>query len=250
MNTRRTDVTATMQASSRLILVWAAGLAILGAPFEAGAQSLDINRPAPLRPGVNDMQIDNQTGTQYWYFIAGPGTVEIHAEVMGTASMAAGNNAPLTFTVSDFAETWHTSKTLIATGTDKDRRTVFTANLKKPIKVVIGISAPTGGLIRLGDEYHVSVTGAVAYGQPMGDPIVGTFSYNSGLSQFYGLTKFKADGSIITANGTTGTWKLFDGPTHAYTVTIGNDHISVVLQPARGLVDSNDPDSIVFKAMK
>jgi hypothetical protein len=250
MKMQRTDVTAALHASSRLILVWAAGLAVLGAPLEGSAQSLDVNRPAPLKPGINDMQIDNQTGTQYWYFIAGPGTVEVRAEVMGTASMAAGNNAPLTFTVSDFAETWHTSKTLIATGTDKDRRTVFAANLKKPIEVVIGISAPTGGLIRLGDEYHVSVSGAVAYGRPTGDPIVGTFSYNSGLTQFYGLTKFKADGSVITADGATGTWKLFDGPTHAYAVSIGNDHISVILQPGRGLVESNDPDSIVFKAVK
>jgi hypothetical protein len=59
--------------------------------------------------------------------------------------------------------------------------------------------------------------------------------------------KFKPDGTLEFASGTLGTWKLFDEDTNIYTITFLSNRLSLKLIPGRGLVQTNDPSSIVFK---
>jgi hypothetical protein len=215
------------------------------------AQSLSINSPGPLKPGVNAGQTDNFTGTHYWYFYAGPGAVAVHCEFKGGGLLGNPLNSRLTFTLSDATQTWHVSKTLVSGSSADASQTTFHGNLKQRTKVMVTVAPVAGGLVRMGGEYSISVSGTVAYGQEKaGDPIVGTYMQNCCMTENIGLTKFKADGSVVAANGFTGTWKLFDADTHTYALVINGEQLSVTYAPGRGLVSSGDAGAIVFKALK
>jgi len=215
------------------------------------AQSLRVDSPGPLKAGINVSQTDNFTGTHYWYFYAGPGPVAVHCEFKGGGVLGASLNSRLTFTLSDSAQTWHVSKTLVSGSTADASQTTFHGNLKKRTKVIVTVAPVAGGLVRMGGEYSISVSGAVAYGQEKtGDPIVGTYMQTMGMTENIGLTKFKPDGTVVAANGFTGTWKLFDANTHTYAVVINGERLSVIYMPGRGLVSGDDPSTIFFKALK
>jgi hypothetical protein len=215
------------------------------------AQSLSVNSPAPLKAGVNDSATDNFTGTHYWYFFAGPGAVSVHCEFKGGGLLGASMNSELTFTLSDSAQTWHISKTLVSGSTAEQRETTFTANLKKRIKVLVTVSPVAHALVRMGGEYQISASGAVAFGQEKaGDPIVQTFMQFSGMTKNYGATKFKADGTVLASDGSTGTWKLFDADTHTYVVVLDGQRLSLIYMPGQGLVSADDPNVVVFKAIR
>jgi len=64
-----------------------------------------------------------------------------------------------------------------------------------------------------------------------------------------GLTKFSADGTLTTENGTKGTWTLFDADTKTYVVKVNTDTINLKFVPARGLVDSENQDIVAFKLL-
>jgi hypothetical protein len=215
------------------------------------AQSLSVNSPAPLKAGINDSATDNFTGTHYWYFYAGPGAVTVHCEFKGGGILGASINSKLTFTLSDSGQTWHISKTLISGSTADQRETRFTANLKKRIKVIVTVSPVANALVRMGGEYQISASGAVAFGQEKaGDPIVQTFMQFSGMTKNYGATKFNADGTVVASDGSTGTWKLFDAETHTYVVVLDGQRLSLIYMPGRGLVSADDTSVVVFKAIK
>jgi hypothetical protein len=217
----------------------------------ASAQSLSPNAPAPLKPGINDSQTDNFTGTHYWYFYANPGRVTVHCLFKGGGLLGSSMNSSLTFTLSDVAQTWQQSKKLVSGSTADARETTFVGNFKKRTEVVVSVVPVSGGLVRLGGEYQITVGGAVAFGQAKsGDPIVGTYMQMYGMTENIGLTKFKADGTIAAANGFTGTWKLFDPDTHTYTIVINNEHLSLIYRAGIGLVDPSDPNTADFKALK
>jgi hypothetical protein len=212
----------------------------------ASAQSLNVNSPAPLQPGVNQSQTDNFTGTHYWYFYGGPGTVTVHCQFTAGTVLGAQTNSQLTFTIEDAAMTWHTSKTLNGSGAHS---LTLNGTLKKRTKLILAVAPISGGLVRTGGAYSISLSGAVAYGSAKaGDPIVGTYTQMAGMTSNIGLTKFKADGTVAAASGDSGTWKLFDAGTHTYVVVIGGQRLSLILKPGVGLVDSASPDIIDFKA--
>ena len=54
-----------------------------------------------------------------------------------------------------------------------------------------------------------------------------------------GATRFNANGTIEAANGTTGTWKLFDQQSATYIVVIAGQRVSLHYDPGRGLIDAN-----------
>jgi WD40 repeat protein len=217
----------------------------------ASAQSLNVNSPAPLKAGVNVSQTDNFTGTHYWYFYAGPGKVTVHCAFKGGGLMGNSMNSTLTFTLSDPGRTWQTSKVLVSGSTADTRETTFTANLKKRQEVILSVAPVANGLVRMGGQYEISISGAVSYGQDKsGDPIVQTFMQFSGMTKNYGLTKFNANGTVVASDGSTGTWKLFDAASHTYVVVLDGQHLSLIYMPGRGLVSAGDPNNVVFKALK
>lgn len=215
------------------------------------AQSLTPNSPAPLQAGVNDSQTDNFTGAHYWYFYAGPGAVSVHCEFKGGGLLGASMKAPLTFTFTDAARTWTYSKPLVSSSTADVAETTFKGNFKTRTKVIVTVSPVANGLVRTGGEYQISVAGAVAFGQQKaGDPIIQTFMQEAGMTQNYGATKFLANGTILASTGATGTWTLFDAGAHLYTVVLDGQRLSLIYMPGRGLVSSDDPSTIIFKALR
>jgi len=217
----------------------------------ASAQSLSINSPAPLQPGINQGQTDNFTGTQYWYFYGGPGKVAVHCEFKGGGVLGSSVNSSLTFTLSDSAQTWRISKTLVSGSTANAAEATFPGTLKKRTKIIVTVAPIAGGLVRLGGAYTISVSGEVAYGSARaGDPIVQTFMQVAGMYANYGATKFNADGTILASTGATGTWKLFDASTRTYIVVLGGQRLSLIYMPGRGLVSADDPSTVIFKALK
>jgi WD40 repeat protein len=217
----------------------------------ASAQSLSINSPAPLQPGVNESQTDNLTGTHYWYFYGGPGKVYVHCVFKGGGLLGAAMNAPLSFTLSDAAGTWHTTGKLVSGSTADVREVTFPGTLKSRTKIIVSVMPIAGGLVRTGGTYDISLSGVVSYGaKKSGDPIVGTMMQMSGMTSNYGATKFKADGTVLASTGATGTWKLFDADTHTYTVVLDGQRLSLIFMPGRGLVSADDTSNVVFKALK
>jgi hypothetical protein len=218
----------------------------------ASAQSLKVNDPAPLKAGVNDSTTDNFTGTHYWYFYGGPGSVDVHCVFKGGGLMGNSMNSTLTFTLSDSAGTWSTSKVLRSGSTADAAQTTFHApNIKTRTKIIVTVAPVANGLVRMGGEYQITASGAVAFGaQKAGDPIVGTYMQNAGMTENIGATKFNANGTVVAANGATGTWKLFDADTHTYAVVINGERLSLIYRPGIGLVDAGDQTSVDFKALK
>lgn len=81
--------------------------------------------------------------------------------------------------------------------------------------------------------------------------IVRTYEPKVGYAgEDYGTTKFLADGTVETANGYTGTWKLFDRENRIYTVMVGRYKVSVQYLPGYGLVKPDDPSSILFQELR
>jgi hypothetical protein len=217
--------------------------AMLGMTGVASAQSLKAANPAPLQAGVNSGTVDNFIGTQYWYFIAHPGKVEVTVRFKAMTLLGNAQKTALTITMYNSSQTWHTTKVL--SSTDADAVATFTGTLKDTEKVIVSVEPPSGGLVRAGGDYQITVSGAVSYGtaHTNGDPVVGTYS------SYYGATKFQADGTIVCADGTTGTWKLFDAQNHIYSINIANLQYSEQLVPGRGLVDTADQTYVRFQAM-
>jgi len=185
-------------------------------------------------------------GTQYWYFLSGPGDVQV--AVRFKTSMAPLVREPLTVTLYDPNRTWHASKVVISeNGTLGE--TTFTAKLPQKQKTMISVALPSGGLLRAVGDYELEASGAVQFENVVatGEPIVRT--YVSKVND-YGATKFLPDGTVQASNGSSGTWKIFDVRNHIYTVVIDQFRFSVRYLPARGLVDPNDPTSVTFQELR
>ncbi len=217
----------------------------------AAAQSLKPDSPAPLQAGINAGQTDNFTGAHYWYFFAGPGPVSVHCEFKGGGLLGASMRAPLTFSFTDAERTWTYSKPLVSSSTADLAETTFKGNFKTRTKVIVTVSPIANGLVRMGGEYQILVSGNVAFGQqPAGDPIVQTFMQWAGMTANYGATKFLANGTIVASTGATGTWTLFDAGSHMYNIVLDGQRLSLVYMPGRGLVSSDDPTTVIFKALR
>ena len=210
----------------------------------ASAQSLKASNPAPLQAGVNSGTVDNFIGTQYWYFVARPGKVDVNVRFKAMSLLGNAQRTSLTITMYNSAQTWHNSKVLQST--QKDATVHFVGTLRDTEKIVISVESPSGGLVRMGGDYQIVVTGAVSYGSTRanGDPVVATYS------SYYGAARFLANGAIVCADGTTGTWRLFDPANHIYAIAIAGLNYSEQLVPGRGLVDTADQTIVRFQAMR
>lgn len=219
----------------------------------ATAQSLKPETPYPLQPGINKGTADSLVGTQYWYFYATPGNSRVLVRLKSPATLYGTElrNNGLTVTLYDDKRTWKNTK--IVTSRPNASEATFTAEkVGKKMKIIVSVAPPNQKLVRMGGEYELEATGDVAF-DPVStqDAIVRTYEAKVGYGdETYGTTKFNADGTIDTANGYRGTWKLFDRENRIYTVVVGKYRVSVQYLPGYGLVRPDDPTMIVFQELR
>ncbi len=229
----------------KLVLVCCLAMAL--SVTAVGAQSLKPEAPSPLQPGINEGVVDNFVGPQYWYFTGDTGHTRLHAQFKPMGLLGNPYQSQITVTLSDEANTWHTSKVLSSDSKITDY--TFDGDLKKPTKLLISVIPSPGGLVRTGGNYQLEATGAVSFAQKSTtDPIIGTYKQMAGYTSLLGASKFLPDGSIQTASGANGTWRLFDKGTQMYTINIeGQSQLSLQYVPGRGLCDG---DTIIFQELK
>ena len=208
-------------------------------------QSLDPHNPAPMQAGPNAGTVDNFGGPNYFYFWAGPGESTITATYKSMSLLGNAMKSDLTVELYDENKTWVTRATISSVKESSERR--LSGSLKKETKLILAVIPPSGGLVRMGGDYEVTATGAVRFDKPLSatELIVGT--YTTSYDNEDTAVKFKPDGTLEFASGTLGTWKLFDQDAHIYTITFLSNRLSLKLIPGRGLVETKDPSSIVFK---
>ncbi len=224
----------------------------VGLPLcSASAQSLDVKKPAPMQPGDNAGTVDNFTGSNFFYFYAGPGPLTVRAAFRSTGILGVAMRSSVTVFVdgvSNGHRTW--AQHMVLSSLQNAVQQPLTITLKKATKVILCVVPPSGGLVRSGGDYAVSVTGAgVRFDKPLTDTdlVVGTYSPRIIHDNEDGAVKFLPNGTLMFASGTTGTWKLFDADTHLFTVTFANTRLSLKLVPGRGLVDAADTTTVVFQ---
>jgi hypothetical protein len=254
---KNTDISLRGGFVKRIALLVA--MLVLTATLAEG-QSLKSSSPAPLQAGVNEATTDNFTGTHYWYFYGGPGTVVLHATLKGMGMMGSPMNTRFVVTLSDAAGSFQVSKVLVSGSNQAPATGTFDGKLKTRTRLIVSVAPPSQALVRMGGTYDLEASGAVAFGveRSLGDPIVQTFygdfgapsGQGAGGTQDYGATKFRADGSIVCANGASGTWKLFDAGTRVYSIVLDGQHYSLKYEPGRGLIDAGNDSQIVFKLVK
>jgi hypothetical protein len=212
----------------------------------ATAQSLKPEAPAPLQAGVNRAVADSMVGSQYWYFLSGPGEVHVLARFKST--MGPLVREPLTITLYDEKGTWHVSKVVISENGALGE-TTFTGKLDQKQKTIISVAPPSGGLLRSVGDYELEATGSAQFeaADNTHEPIIRTFVAKV---NDYGATKFLANGTVQASNGSSGSWKAFDPQNHIYTIVIDQFRFSVKYLPGRGLVDPDDPTSVKFQELR
>lgn len=202
------------------------------------AQSLDKNAPAPLQAGINSGQVDSLIGKQYWYLWVGPGSFEVRMSQGSAQGFAAQGQAKY---MCGFVPPVPGAKVLQRTDASGF---AFVGSAPTRARLEVGIEPPNSTLVRSTVPYTITGSGSVSYDPPPnpGTAVVGM--YNSFLGQVsgrepLGATRFNGDGTVETASGVTGTWKLFDQQTGTFVVTIAGQRLSLKLDPGRGLIDAN-----------
>ena len=219
----------------------------------ASAQSLKPDNPYPLKAGINQGTADSFVGAHYWYFYANPGEVKVTVR-LGSAKTALGAsiNTTLTVTLTDAAGTWKPAVKFLGNRSNLTQAT-YGGRIAKRTKILLSVAPPAGTLLRTGGDYQIEATGSADFDElkETGDPIVRTFEDKAmHTGESYGAVKFNADGSVVTASGLTGTWRVFDRESRVYTVVIGRDRYSVQYIPGLGLVKPSDPTDIEFQELR
>lgn len=91
------------------VLALAFGISTTSSP----AQSLKADAPTPLKPGINRGLVDALVGPHYWTYTAQPGASKVHVTFSAMGIYGTAPKTAVTFTMSDAANTWHTSKVLM-----------------------------------------------------------------------------------------------------------------------------------------
>lgn len=227
-------------------------IALFLAAGSASAQSLKPESPYPMKAGINQGTADSLVGTQYWYFYAMPGSSKVTVRLKTPTTLyGATINSTLTITLRD-ERGGRATKTV--NGSLNGRETTFTApKVDKRMKIVVSIAPPNQNLIRMGGDYEIEATGDVAFDEEKSaaDPIVRTYDPKTmHYNESYGAVKFNADGTIVTANGFTGTWKAFDRENRIYAVQLGQIRYSLQYIPGYGLVRPAEPNIIEFQELR
>jgi hypothetical protein len=219
----------------------------------ASAQSLKPENPYPLKDGINKGTSDSLVGTHYWYFYAAPGSSVLTVRFKQPTSLyGAQPNTALTITLYDEKRTWRTTK-IVSTNKNSSEATFAADKVKAKMKIIVSVSPPNQNLIRMGGDYEIEATGDVQFDEEKSsaDPIIRTYDPKTmHYSDEYGATKFLADGTVETANGFSGTWRVFDRESRIYAVMIGKIRYSLQYLPGYGLVKPDDPKMIVFQELR
>jgi hypothetical protein len=236
---------------------WLGLLAGLALAATAHAQSLDSHNPTPLRPGDNHGTIDNQTGAQFWsfHFHPGAGKVSVRFTSMGIFGqpMACTINV-VVHNTPDGRIIGHQQLTSSGQPVELD----WPGTYDHAGEWIIEIQPLSSNIVRNGGDYVIDVTGAaIAYGAdtaPNPAAIAGTYAVMVCAPDFQcdsGLAiRFAPDGSVVTTDGHSGRWTLFDPDAGIYNVVIGGDRWALKLVPGRGLVDTHDQSIVVFQAIR
>jgi hypothetical protein len=209
----------------------------------AAAQSLKPEAPAPLHAGNNQALIDSFVGNHYYYFYAEPGKFHLALSFSGAQEGFDVGGKP------SFAAVFN-PKTAGSQISHKDGPTgvVYDGTVTQRTRVLVGVSPVNSKLVRQTTPYMIVVTGNVSFGNASAgpDPITGMYAQKlmfSGEAPL-GAVKFLADGKIVTSNGGTGNWTLFDADSGIYTVVIGGHRMTLTLQRGRALVDTGNKNTI------
>lgn len=245
----KTQITSVLRGLATLML-----LGGILAEARISAQSLKSAAPDALQAGINKGTADSLVGTQYWYFYATPGNsrVSVRFKTPTTLYGTELRNNSITFTLYDEKRTWKNTK--VVTSRPNSSEATFTADkVQKRMKIIIMVAPPAQNLVRMGGDYEIEATGDVAFdmSKAAADPIVRTYQPKTGISgDDLGSVRFNADGTIETANGFKGTWKLFDPDDRIYTVEVGRFRVSVKYRPGYGLVKPDDQNLIIFQEVR
>jgi hypothetical protein len=203
-----------------------------------------------MQEGENIGIAENFVGPNYFYFYAEPGSSTITVSYRNARGFARLEQSTLNIELYDEKRTSIVRRSL--TSGKESKQLELNGEVKKETKYVIAVIPPSGSLIRIGGDYVVKATGAVKFDKPLTDTelIVGTYSPKRIYDGENTAMKLTADGTLEFASGTKGAWKLFDSNTHLYTLTFGSKRLSCRMFPGRGLVEPNDPSSIVFQRNK
>jgi hypothetical protein len=143
--------------------VFIALIAALSAGMAVQAQSLDPKKPMPLGPGVNKGNVDNITGSNYFFFYAGPGHIEVNMAFYELGVFGNPFRQALTLDFYDDDAVLMSHNAIVSVGKLERLKTDGDVNKRQRIRLAI---IPQQGVIRLGGYYEIQVTGAVAFEGP------------------------------------------------------------------------------------
>jgi outer membrane protein OmpA-like peptidoglycan-associated protein len=121
----------------------------------------DPNKPVALGPGVNKGNIDNQAGPQYFYFLAGPGHVDVHYAFHEMGLFGNPYKQVLNFDILDQDGNQVLSHDSIESIGNLAKFT-RPGNLTKPYRLAIRVTSPDAA-IRLGGYFEIEAVGAVRF---------------------------------------------------------------------------------------
>jgi hypothetical protein len=225
---------------------------LLATASVAGAQSLDSKHPQQLLAGENTGTVDSMVGPQFWQFQSEKGSASII--VRFTSMGLLGNASAATIQVVLHDGTGKTFGSESVTSTGKTVEVKWPGTFAKPGRVIVEVRPPMSSLVRTGGDYSVTVTGAVSYANakaPGPERIAGTYTLMVCPPTLdCQATRFFPNGTIKTADGTSGSWAVFDPEALVYSVKIGQNNWSLKLVPGRGLVDTANTAGIVFQSVR
>ena len=218
----------------------------------AGAQSLDSKHPVALMPGENTGTVDSMVGPQFWSFHTQKGSAKIVVRFGAMGLFGNASASTIQVVLHDSTGKQFAAESITSTG--KPVQVSWPGTFSKPSTVILEIRPAMSSLIRTGGDYSIQVSGAVDFTNvkaPGPERIAGTYSLMVCPPTLdCQAARFFPNGSVKTADGTTGTWSSFDPQALIYTVKIGSNQWSLKLIPGRGLVNTADTTVLVFQAVR